>query len=212
MYGRGVSDDKGPASIALETLAAFLQVDGRLPCNVKVLLEGEEETGSPSLGAIVRNHRELLAVDAVLSADGARWRSDLTTVNIGSRGNAGFEFTVRTATKDLHSGRYGGGVSNALHVLARLVAGLHAPDGSVAVASFYEGARPVSESERQAIAQIPFDKEALSAEIGGALGGETGYTTLQRLWLRPCLDVNGMWAVTPGLAARPSFPTKLMPS
>ncbi len=208
VYGRGVSDDKGPASSALETLAAFLQVDGRLPCNVKVLLEGEEETGSPSLGAIVRNHRELLAVDAVLSADGARWRSDLTTVNIGSRGNAGFEFTVRTATKDLHSGRYGGGVSNALHVLARLVAGLHAPDGSVAVAGFYEGTRPVSESERQAIAQIPFDKEALSAEIGGALGGETGYTTLQRLWLRPCLDVNGMWGGYTGAGGKTVIPNE----
>ncbi len=206
IYGRGVSDDKGPSSIALETIAAFLRIEGGLPFNLRVLLEGEEELGSPTLGAILRNHRELLAVDAVISADGARWRPDLVTVNIGSRGNAGFEFTVRTAAKDLHSGRYGGVVANALHAMAELVAALHAPDGSVAVPGFYEGASDISATEREMLASIPFDEESLFAEIGGKPVGEPGRTTLERLWLRPCLDVNGMWGGYTGPGGKTVIP------
>jgi acetylornithine deacetylase/succinyl-diaminopimelate desuccinylase-like protein len=208
IYGRGASDDKGPSSIALETIAAFLRVEDRLPCNVKVMLEGEEETGSRSLGAIVRNYRELLAADAVLSADGARWRPDLITVNVGSRGNAGFEFTVRTAAKDLHSGRYGGAVANALHVMAGLIAGLHARDGSVAVPGFYDGALAVGEAERLAVAGIPFDEESYFAAIGAEPVGEPGYTTLERLWLHPCLDVNGMWGGYTGLGGKTVIPSE----
>jgi acetylornithine deacetylase/succinyl-diaminopimelate desuccinylase-like protein len=208
IYGRGVSDDKAPSSIALETIAAFLSSEGGLPFNVKVLLEGEEEIGSPTLGAIIRKHRELLAVDAVISADGARWRADLTTVNVGSRGIAGFEFTVQTATKDLHSGRYGGAVGNALHVMAELVAGLHAPDGTVAVPGFYEGAGDIGETERQALAEIPFDEEPFFAAIGAAPLGEPGQTTLERLWMRPCLDVNGMWGGYTGPGGKTVIPNE----
>jgi len=193
IYGRGVSDDKAPSSIALETMAAFLSVEGELPFNMKVLLEGEEETGSATLEAILDNHRDLLEVDAVLSADGARWIPGLNAVNVGSRGNAGFEFTVRTAEKDLHSGRYGGVVPNALHLLAELVAGLHAHDGSVAVPGFYDGAREIDSEQRAALNEIPFDEDAFIANTGAEPVGEPGYSTLERLWLRPCLDVNGMW-------------------
>jgi acetylornithine deacetylase/succinyl-diaminopimelate desuccinylase-like protein len=206
IFGRGVSDDKGPASIALETIAAFLRSEGGLPLNVKVLLEGEEEIGSPTLGAIIRNHRKLLGVDAVISADGARWRADLTTVNIGSRGVAGFEFTVQTAIKDLHSGRYGGAVPNALHVMAELVACLHEPDGRVAVPGFYEGAGHVGGIERQALAEIPFDEESFFAAIGATPLGEPGQTTLERLWMRPCLDVNGMWGGYTGPGGKTVIP------
>jgi acetylornithine deacetylase/succinyl-diaminopimelate desuccinylase-like protein len=205
IYGRGVSDDKGPSSIALETLAAFLHVDGRLPVNVKVLLEGEEETGSPTLGKLLHDNRELLDVDAVISADGARWRPDLVTVNIGSRGNAGFEFTVTTADKDLHSGRYGGVVANALHVMAELVAALHAPDGSVAVPGFYDHAA-IDTSERQALTDIPFDEAAFYSATGATPRGEPEYTTLERLWLRPCLDVNGMWGGYTGPGGKTVIP------
>jgi len=206
IYGRGVSDDKAPSSIALETIAAFLHAEGSLPLNVKVLLEGEEEIGSPTLGAIIRDHRELLGVDAVISADGARWRADLTTVNVGSRGIAGFEFTVQTASKDLHSGRYGGAVGNALHVMAELVAGLHAPDGTVVVPGFYEGVGNIGKTERQALADIPFDEESFFAAIGATPLGEPGHTTLQRLWMRPCLDVNGMWGGYTGPGGKTVIP------
>jgi acetylornithine deacetylase/succinyl-diaminopimelate desuccinylase-like protein len=99
LYGRGVSDDKGPSLMALETLGAFLRLEGGLPVNVKLLLEGEEEIGSASLPAILRRYRARLSADAAISADGARWRADLPTINVGSRGNAGFEFTVTTGTR-----------------------------------------------------------------------------------------------------------------
>lgn len=193
IYARGVSDDKAPLSIGIETLAAFIRIEGGPPFNVKVLLEGEEEVGSATLETLLRDHRDLLAADAVLSADGARWRPDLNTVNVGSRGNAGFEFSVRTAAKDLHSGRFGGIVPNALHVMAELIAGLHAPDGSVSVPGFYEGVHAVSDLERQELAAIPFDEEAFITALGATPHGEPGYSTLERLWLRPCLDINGMW-------------------
>ncbi|MFC1639324.1 dipeptidase [Gemmatimonadota bacterium] len=193
IYARGVSDDKAPSSIALETIAAFLHVGGALPFNVKLILEGEEEMGSATLEALFRNFRELLRVDAVLSADGARWSPDLNTVNVGSRGNAGFEFAVRTAAKDLHSGRYGGIVPNALHVMADLIAALHALDGSVAVPGFYDGARELTDVDRQELAAIPFDEQSFLDATGAKPLGEPGYSTLERLWMRPCLDVNGMW-------------------
>ncbi len=206
IYGRGVSDDKGPTAIALETIAAFLLTEGALPFNLRVLLEGEEELSSPTLGALVHDNRDLLAVDAVISADGARWRPDLVSVNIGSRGNAGFEFTVRTASNDLHSGRYGGIVPNALHVMSELVAALHTPDGAVAVPGFYEGVIDVSEQERKAIAEIPFEQESFFSAIGAKSQGEAKRTTLERLWLRPCLDVNGMWGGYTGPGGKTVIP------
>jgi len=123
LHARGASDDKGPTAIAIETIAGFLAVEGKLPVNVKLLFEGEEEVGSRTLAEIVEANRELLAADVVLSADGARWRADLPSINIGSRGNAGFEFGIRTAAKDLHSGRYGGGVAKAPPDMGGEVAG-----------------------------------------------------------------------------------------
>ena len=208
LYGRGVSDDKGPMLIALEALIAFLDVEGRLPVNVRLLLEGEEETGSPSLAPILSAHRDLLQADAVLSADGARWRADLTTINVGNRGNGGFEITVRTAAKDLHSGRYGGVVPNALHVLAGLIAGLRDGDGRIVVPGFLDGVEEPSPEDRAAIAAIPFDEAALLAGLDTAAAGEPGYTFLERLWLRPTLEVNGMWGGYTGAGGKTVIPNE----
>ena len=193
LYGRGISDDKGPMMIALGTLAAFVAVEGGLPINVKVLIEGEEETGSPSLSGIFETHRDLLTADAVLSADGARWRPDLVTINVGSRGNAGFEVRLQTAAQDLHSGRYGGIVANPLHELSRLIAQLHDENGRIAAPGFYDGVAEPTEAEREEIAAIPYDEAASFEAIGAIPHGEVGYSTLERLWLRPTVDVNGMW-------------------
>jgi acetylornithine deacetylase/succinyl-diaminopimelate desuccinylase-like protein len=115
------------------------------------------------------------------------------SVNVGSRGNAGFEFTVRTAAKDLHSGRYGGIVPNALHVIADMVSALHASDGSVAVPQFYQDVKDTGVAELEALESVPLDEQSLFATIGSRPLGEPGRSTLERLWLRPCLDVNGMW-------------------
>lgn len=208
IYGRGISDDKGPMMIALDTLAAFIAVEGRLPINVKLLIEGEEETGSPSLPGILETHQDLLAADAVLSADGARWRPDLVALNVGSRGNAGFEMRVQTAAQDLHSGRYGGIVANPLHVLSTLIASLHDADGHITVPGFYVGVSQPTEAERKEIMAIPYDEATAFAAIKAQPKGEAGYSTLERLWMRPTLDVNGMWGGYTGAGSKTVIPNE----
>ncbi|MEZ4719234.1 MAG: M20/M25/M40 family metallo-hydrolase [Caldilineaceae bacterium] len=138
LYARGVSDDKGPMLIPLKVAEAYMATAGRLPVNVKFLFEGEEEIGSPSLEAFIAGHADLLAADYALSADGAMWRVDVPSVTVAGRGMAGLEFSLTGAAKDLHSGRHGGAVANALHAMAALVASLHTADGRVAVAGFYD--------------------------------------------------------------------------
>lgn len=208
IHARGISDDKGPSLIALETLGAFLAVEGRLPVNVKLFFEGEEETGSATLPVILSQNRDLLAADAVISADGARWRSDLPTINVGSRGNTGFEFTVTTGVKDLHSGRYGGAVPNALHVIADLVASLRDGQGGIAVRGFYDGIPPLDDGERAAMAAVPFDEEAFYRDLDTAPSGEPGFTALERLWMRPTLEVNGMWGGYTGAGGKTVIPNE----
>ncbi|MFV0672713.1 dipeptidase [Variovorax sp. tm] len=193
LYGRGTSDVKGSTAIALEVIAAFLSVHGRCPVNIKVFLEGEEETGSPSLRTIVARHRDLLQADAVLSADGGRASASVPTINTGARGNAQLEVRLRTALKDLHSGRYGGGVRNALHEMARLVASLHDADGSVAVHGFHDGASPPTDRQRADTAALTYDEAAFFSDVGGSPHGEPDYTARERITLRPALDVNGLW-------------------
>ena len=193
LYGRGVSDDKGPMLIPLNVAEAFLRTGGRLPVNLKFVIEGEEEMGSAHLAAAVRRYRDRLGADVVLSADGAQWRPDLATVNVACRGVVTLDVTLTTASKDLHSGRYGGTVANAAHALSRLIASFHDDAGRIAVAGFYDDVRPPTQAERAAVAAIPFDETAYHAAIGAEAGaGEPGYATLERQWLRPTLDVNGL--------------------
>jgi acetylornithine deacetylase/succinyl-diaminopimelate desuccinylase-like protein len=208
LYGRGISDDKGPMMIALDTLAAFVAVEGQLPINVKLLIEGEEETGSPSLPGILEAHRGPLSADAVLSADGARWRSDLVALNVGSRGNAGFEVRVQTAGQDLHSGRYGGIVANPLHILSTLISGLHDAQGRITAPGFYDSVAEPTKAERDEIAAIPYNEQAAFEAISAQPVGEMGYSTLERLWMRPTLDVNGMWGGYTGAGSKTVVPNE----
>jgi acetylornithine deacetylase/succinyl-diaminopimelate desuccinylase-like protein len=138
LYARGVSDDKGPMLIPIKVARGFLAVTGALPINVKFMFEGEEEIGSKHLEAFITDHKELLAADFVLSADGAMWRINEPSLTVASRGLAGLELTLTAAQKDLHSGRHGGGVANPLHAMASLIASLHDSNGRVAVKGFYE--------------------------------------------------------------------------
>jgi acetylornithine deacetylase/succinyl-diaminopimelate desuccinylase-like protein len=194
LYARGVSDDKGPMLIPIEVARAFFTVVGRLPVNIKFMFEGEEEIGSRHLDAFIAEHKALLAADAVLSADGAMWRIDEPSLTVASRGLCGLEFTLSSASKDLHSGRHGGGVANPLHAIAQLIASLHEPNGRVAVAGFYDEVRELSQAERDAIAALPYDEHVYLTQIGApAAFGEPRYTTLERQWTRPTLEVNGMW-------------------
>lgn len=194
IYARGVSDDKGPMFHALKAVEALMAVHGKLPLNVKFLFEGEEEIGSPNLPPFVKAHSQLLAADLVVSADGAMWRASEPSITVSGRGMTALEVELTTARIDLHSGRHGGAVPNALHAMAELVASLHDREGRVAVAGFYDRVRELSAEEREGIAALPFDEEAYRHELElPSLHGEPGYSTLERQWIRPTLDVVGMW-------------------
>ena len=211
LYGRGVSDDKGPMLIPLLAAQAYMATAGRLPVNVKFLFEGEEEVGSPSLEPLIAAYAARLAADFALSADGAMWRIDDPSVTVSSRGMTGLEFRLRGAAKDLHSGRHGGAVANPLHALAELVAGLHTPDGRVAVAGFYDDVAELSAVERAELAALPFDDAAYLREVGApALFGEAGYTTAERMWVRPTLEVNGMGGGYQGAGSKTVIPGEAM--
>jgi acetylornithine deacetylase/succinyl-diaminopimelate desuccinylase-like protein len=209
LYARGVSDDKGPMLIPIAVAEAFFATAGRLPINVKFMFEGEEEIGSRHLDAFVQRHNVLLAADVVVSADGAMWRIDEPSLTVASRGLCGFELTLTTASKDLHSGRHGGGVANPLHAMAALIASLHEPDGRVAVAGFYDDVRELPAGERAALAALPYDEQAYLAQVGASAAfGEPGYTTLERQWTRPTIEVNGMWGGYQGPGQKTVIPSE----
>ncbi|HET6502690.1 MAG TPA: dipeptidase [Amycolatopsis sp.] len=195
MLGRGVSDDKGPVYIVLKVAQAFIEQEGALPLNIKFLFEGEEEIGSPHLPAYLREHAEELAADLVISADGAMWRPSEPSLSIASKGLLTMNIEVTGAHDDLHSGRFGGTVANPVHALSEILASLHAPDGRVAVDGFYDGIPELSEKRRAEIAAVPFDEDAYRDGLGlDQVFGETGYSTLERLWERPTLEINGITA------------------
>jgi acetylornithine deacetylase/succinyl-diaminopimelate desuccinylase-like protein len=209
LYARGVSDDKGPMLIPIAVAEAFFATAGSLPVNVKFMFEGEEEIGSRHLDAFVQQYKELLVADVVVSADGAMWRIDEPSLTVASRGLCGLELTLTAASKDLHSGRHGGGVANPLHAMAALIASLHERNGRVAVAGFYDEVRELSSGERAALARLPYDERAYLAQVGApATFGEHGYTTLERQWTRPTLEVNGMWGGYQGPGQKTVIPSE----
>jgi acetylornithine deacetylase/succinyl-diaminopimelate desuccinylase-like protein len=196
IVARGVSDNKGQIFAALCALEALLAVDERLPCNVRVLIEGEEELTAERTAAFLAAEARsgLLAADFALVTDSAMLAEDVPGVAIGLRGMAALQFGVRTAEAGLHSGLYGGAVPNAVLALAHVLTSLKDPaSGRVLVEGFYDAVRPIPDEERRAWAQLPFDAEALAAELGASLAGEEGFSTYERMWGRPALDVCGAW-------------------
>lgn len=207
IYARGASDDKGNLFIPIKALEAFRHLDGAPPLNVKFIIEGEEEVGSPSLASFMAEHKEKLKADLAVSADGGMWDNDIPSLTLGSKGLAAIQLDVYGASADLHSGMHGGGVQNPLHALAALLASMRDGDGKIAVKGFYDDVRPLHEDERQAIARVPFDEEDYKAGHGvEELFGEPGYTTLERLWVRPTLEVNGMWGGFQGTGIKTVLP------
>jgi acetylornithine deacetylase/succinyl-diaminopimelate desuccinylase-like protein len=193
IYARGASDDKSPLWIAVSAIEGWLAVTGGLPVNVKLLLEGEEEIGSRTLPAIMARHGARLAADILVSADGGRWRPGMASVNTNSRGLVGLEVAVRTAASDLHSGRFGGPVGNAVAVLARLLAGLHDERNHIAVAGFFDGLQRPGNADIASMHALGFDEAAFFAEIGARPGAmEPGVLLLESLWFRPTLEINGI--------------------
>lgn len=193
MRGRGCTDDKGPVYIVLKVAQAFMEQEGKLPLNVKFLFEGEEEIGSPHLDVYVRAHAKELACDLVISADGAMWRASEPSLSLMSKGLVTLSVEVHGANDDLHSGRFGGTVANPIHGLAQIVTSLHTPEGAVAVEGFYDGVTPLSDGRRSELRAVSFDEEQYREQLGVTeVFGEPGYSTIERLWERPTLEVNGI--------------------
>lgn len=194
LYARGASDDKGNMFAALCGIEALIRIIGHPPVNLKFFFEGEEEIGSPSMPGAVRQYRELLACDVVVSADGGMYGHDQPSLTLSSKGICACQVDLRTAATDMHSGQYGAVIANAVQTLVQLAATFHTPEGRVAVAGFYDKVRELSPEERAEIAAVPFDPEAYLATIGAkTFWGEPGYTPLERAWARPTLDINGFW-------------------
>ncbi|HET7487335.1 MAG TPA: dipeptidase [Acidimicrobiales bacterium] len=195
LRARGSVDDKGQVLYEIEAARGLLRRHGRLPVNLKFLVEGEEEVGSPHFEALLEAERERLACDLVVVSDTTMWAPDVPSVCMGMRGLVAFDVTVRTGTLDLHSGLFGGSVPNPVHLLARIVAGLHDDEGRVAVPGFYDDVRPLTPAEEASLAALPFDTEAWKAKAGvRRLEGEAGRSTLERVWTRPTCEVVGLTA------------------
>ncbi|HLY23283.1 MAG TPA: dipeptidase [bacterium] len=209
LVARGASDDKGSLFIPLLALEAIGSIAGGPPVNLKFLFEGEEETGSPNLAPFLHEHRALLAADVTVSADGGQWDVETPSLALGNRGLTGLQIDLRGAATDLHSGTYGGAVANPLHALAALLAGMHDADGRVTVGGFYDAVRTLSAAERRELARVPFDEAALREELGIAqFVGEPDYTPLERTWIRPTLEVNGMWGGFQGDGSKTVLPNE----
>ncbi|MER3405305.1 MAG: dipeptidase [Chloroflexota bacterium] len=194
VYARGASDNKGNILLAIAAVEALLQTTAALPVNVKFFIEGQEEIGSPQIPSFLAAHRGLFACDMVISTDSTQWAEDQPALWVGNRGLCALQIDVYGPASDLHSGVYGGAVQNPIHALVQVLASMRSPDGRILVEGFYDDVVPLSEADRALIAQVPFDEEAYKAQIGvDELFGEPGYSTYERLWARPTLEINGMW-------------------
>jgi acetylornithine deacetylase/succinyl-diaminopimelate desuccinylase-like protein len=207
IFGRGAVDDKGQVLVHAKAIEAFVRTVGRLPINVKMLIEGEEETGSQHLADLLEQHRTRLAADVVCVSDTAMYGRGLPSLCVGLRGLLYFDLVVRGPAHDVHSGTFGGAIANPANALARIIASLHDERGRVAVPGFYDQVRELSPDERATLAELPHDDAVwLQASGAPALFGEPGYTTLERTWTRPTLDVCGLSSGFQGAGSKTIIP------
>ena len=211
LFARGSVDDKGQLYLHIKALESHLANGGRLPINVIVLAEGEEEVGSVNLEKFVADHARELACDCVVISDSTMFAPGLPSILSSLRGLAYFEINVQGPSGDLHSGMYGGAVVNPAMALARILATMHDKNGRIAIKGFYSDVRDWGKSARAAMKKLPFKDKTMLAEIGApALGGEKGYTTLEKLWMRPTCEVNGLLSGYTGEGAKTVLPAKAM--
>lgn len=209
IYARGAVDDKGQVHLHLKGIEALMAEEGKLPVNVKLIIEGEEEVGSPNLPRFVRENADLLACDAVVVSDTPMYDYDMPSITYGLRGLAYFEVTVRGANTDLHSGMFGGAVANPINALCRLIAGMKDDENRITLPGFYDSVQEVTPEERESLARLPYDREAFEQMIDiPSTVGEQGYTDLERLWARPTLDVCGIWGGYQGEGAKTVLPSE----
>ena len=212
IYARGASDDKGQSFTHVKALQSLIEADGGIPVNIKILLEGEEEIGSPNLDPFIESYKDMLQCDMVLISDTSMFGLDQPSITFGLRGLAYMEVEVVGPNRDLHSGVYGGAVENPLNVLCEIIAQLKDKDGVVQIPRFYDKVEALTLEDRQAMADLPFDETAYKSSLDvDALHGEKGYSTLERASARPTLDVNGIWAVIKERGLKQYFPLKRMP-
>lgn len=208
VWGRGADDDKGQSFMHAKAVEYLLR-EGKLPCNVKFILEGEEEIGSGSLEAFCVVNKELLKADVILVSDTSMLAEDMPSITTGLRGLAYWQVEVTGPCRDLHSGIFGGAVANPVNELCKLIAAVTDSQGKITVPGFYDDVENVPEDERSAMAQIPFDETAYKTALKVAqLQGETGYSTLERTGIRPTFDVCGIWGGYTGEGAKTVLPSK----
>lgn len=207
IYGRGTCDDKGQFFMHVKAFEAMLQA-GELACNVKFMIEGEEEIGSDHLGIFVKQNKDLLKADVILISDTAIIANDIPSIDVGLRGLSYLEVKVQGPNKDLHSGVYGGAVANPVNILCQMIASLQDEFNRITIPGFYDDVQELSAADRAAMAQTPFDLEAYQKELGiAAVHGEAGYSTIERASIRPTLDVNGIWGGYIGEGAKTVLPS-----
>ena len=211
LFARGSVDDKGQLFLHVKALQAHLAARGRLPVNVIVLAEGEEEVGSEHLAPFIEANATRLKADAVVISDSAMFAPGLPSILSSLRGLAYFQIDVQGPAQDLHSGSYGGAVVNPAMALAKILSTMHDANGRIAIPGFYDAVRDWPEPVLSSMRSLPFDDEHFRAEAGSpALGGEKGYTVLERLWIRPTVEVNGMLSGYTGEGAKTVLPAKAM--
>ncbi|MDP4148025.1 MAG: dipeptidase [Bacteroidota bacterium] len=208
IYARGSADDKGQFYMHVKAMETMIRT-GSLPTNIKFIIEGEEEIGSPHLGKFVASHKDLLKCDVILISDTAMISLDTPSIDIGVRGLSYIEVEVTGPNRDLHSGVYGGAVANPITMLARMIATCHDANNHITIPGFYDDVVEASPAERQLMARAPYNEEAYKSDLGvTALWGEKGYTTNERTGIRPTLELNGIWGGYTGEGAKTVLPSK----
>jgi len=211
IYARGSVDDKGQLFLHIKAIEAHLTARGKLPVNLIVLAEGEEEVGSENLAEFIQAHAKELACDAVVISDSSMFAPGLPSILSSLRGLAYFQIEVQGPASDLHSGIYGGAVMNPAMALARILATMHDANGHIAIEGFYDDVRDWGDAARKEMRTLPFDDTHFRDETGApALFGEKGYSTLERLWMRPTCEVNGLLSGYTGEGAKTVLPANAM--
>lgn len=208
IFARGACDDKGQMFMHVKALEVMAKTN-TLPCNVKLMIEGEEEVGSSNLGVFLENNKEKLKADIVLVSDTSMISMEHPSLETGLRGLAYMEVEVTGPNRDLHSGVYGGAVANPINILCKMIASLHDENNHITIPAFYDKVENLSDADRTALNNAPFDLDEYKNELGVAdVWGEKGYTTLERTGTRPTLDVNGIWGGYTGEGAKTVLPSK----
>lgn len=209
IYARGATDDKGQVFIHFKSIEAFLNTQGALPINIKLIIEGEEEIGSPNLGKFIDEHRELLKCDYVIISDTSMYTDDLPSICYGLRGLAYMEIEVTGPNKDLHSGSFGGAVDNPVNALAHIISKLKNDNGKILIDGFYDDVLNLTKKEREEFSRLPFNEEEFKKSLDiEEVFGEEGYTTEERKTARPTLDCNGIWGGFQGTGAKTVLPSR----